>query len=121
MADVNLHHRLMFLIGKSRGEVKVSDAAKVLGLDENSLLDMVGVLCEHKIVDVVYTVSEGIVLKPGEKFKASLEEISKFGEFSYGVGKAEARVTSEKGFVDGFLSSVRKEIAVKKAREIHSQ
>jgi len=112
----------MFLIN-SKKEVKVSDASRVLGLDEKSLMDLAEILCNSRIIDVVYTISGDVLLKPGREFRRSIDDLSGVitEGLDYDIVKPEAKPAESNSYVDGFLSSVRKEIAVKKDKGGQSQ
>ena len=58
---------ILVSIVNKRGEIRLSDAAKMLDLDEESLENLVKILVDHKILEIHYSIVGDKILKKGEK------------------------------------------------------
>ena len=113
MLEENISHKLLFLI-KKNGEIRHDDAAKLLKLDEDSVMTIANILSQYKIVEIFYAVSGDTILKPGKEFKKAFDDILESKDSIFKFKKLENNMPNESHYVDNFLSNVRKEIANKK-------
>lgn len=109
MNDDTIQRRLLNLIQK-KGEVTTDQASETLKTDVKTLMNMSKMLIEARILEVVYTVSGEVKLKPGVEFKkATEEEITNLP-----TTPAREDTTTNKNTLDDFLQSVKKKISEKK-------
>jgi hypothetical protein len=113
MTDQAIPHRLVALVQRVR-EVRITDAAKSLNMDEKSVLDMAKILSEPKILEIFYAVSGDVIIRQGEEFRRAVSDKASFDGFSFGSRKVEAPKRQEQHNVSDFLDQVRRRIDEKK-------
>jgi len=98
--------RLIVLVNK-KGEIKLTDAAKILDMDEEALNEFVKILVDHEIIEIKYSFVGDKILKRGPKIKGAIsrKEIKE---------KVETITKKEPEKVDRLLGVIKKKIAEKK-------
>ncbi|HDI72707.1 MAG TPA: hypothetical protein ENF58_01075, partial [Candidatus Altiarchaeales archaeon] len=97
-----------------KGELKLSDAAKILDIDEDSLEGLVKILVNHGILEIHYSIVGDKILRKGEKIKGpiSREQIKKKVEETLTKEKIEEREETKR--VERLLGVMKRRIAEKK-------
>ncbi len=101
-------------IVNKRGEIKLSDAAKMLDLDEEALENLVKILVEHKILEIHYSIVGDKILKTGEKIKSTIsrEQIQEKLDETLTEEKIEEREETKE--IERLLGVMKKKIQEKK-------
>jgi len=113
MIDQALPHRLVTLIQRER-EVRITDAARALKLDEKSVMDVAKILSEPKILEIFYAVSGDIILRQGKEFKRAVADKERFEGVSFNERKVDTTPTEGQHSVSDFLDLVRRRTDDKK-------
>jgi hypothetical protein len=116
MADESVPHRLLNLVQK-KGDIGVEQAAETLKVDGKTIMEMSRMLIEARILEVFYSVSGEVKLKPGREFRKALEEGAAIN-VNPSTAIAETNTTANRNPVDEFLQSVKKKIVEKKRLKI---
>jgi len=119
MTDKTVPHKLLTLIYRRR-EVNLTDAARILGLDEKYVMDIAKILREPNIIEVFYAISGDVILRPGKQFKKAFEERGAFEEQQFAVKKVDHKIIHKEHYVDNLLGAIRKRISEKKRMQLEA-
>jgi len=102
-------------IVNKRGEIRLTDAAKMLDIDEESLENLVKILVDHKILEIHYSIVGDKILRKGEKIKSatSREQIQEKVDETLSEEKIEERVEAKE--IERLLGVMKKKFRRKKA------
>ncbi|MEA3254461.1 MAG: hypothetical protein U9Q22_01335, partial [Candidatus Altiarchaeota archaeon] len=101
-------------IVSKKGEFKLTDAAKMLDIDETSLEGLVKILVEHEILEVHYSIVGDKILRKGAKIKGTVsrQQIKETVDETLTSEKIEEREETKR--IERLLDVMKKRIAEKK-------
>lgn len=107
--------KLVALVNK-RGEIKLADAGKLLGLDDKTIKELAKILVEHEIVEIHYSIVGDKILKKGKKLREVISPEQVVKHVDETLKKKTVEEVEEAERVDRLLGVMKKKIA-KKRRE----